>query len=264
MKIAYDGIDKGMIELSDIGRRDSLDVYSRHVGQDQYIRFGDEITLVETDYVISSAVKGMLKKLADEGIISINPATAVAFESMVPNGTTGTVTTTEAVLTFDVDPTTLAIGDVTVTGATKGVLSGTGLTRTLTLTAISVLDGENIMVQLTNPAGFAFTPTTLSAPAWVADTDVVFSNLTANGSTGAVTTDELTLTFDVEPTGLVAGDITLTGATKGALTGSGTSWTLAISAITVLDGETVNVALANPVGYAITPTNKDVIVWVAP
>ncbi|MDD3173462.1 MAG: hypothetical protein PHF63_07355, partial [Herbinix sp.] len=92
------------------------------------------------------------------------------------------------------------------------------------------------------------------------NTPVVFSSLTANGTSGAVTTNTLTLTFDVAPANLTANDITVTGATKGALTGTGVTRTLAISDITVADGAHVTVAIANPTGYAITPASKDVAI----
>jgi hypothetical protein len=94
---------------------------------------------------------------------------------------------------------------------------------------------------------------------------VAFSGLSANGTSGSVSTTLLTLTFDVDPTTLAASDITVTGATQGALTGSpGLTRTLAISAITVADGANVTVALADPAGFAITPASKTVAVNVAP
>ena len=93
---------------------------------------------------------------------------------------------------------------------------------------------------------------------------VIFTGLSANGTSGSVTTTELTLTFSVNPVGLLASHITLTGATKGALSGSGTSRTLVISGITVANGANVTVALANPVGFAITPASKTVAVNICP
>ena len=69
----------------------------------------------------------------------------------------------------------------------------------------------------------------------------------ANGATGATNSTAITLTFDKNVVGLTATDITLangdTGAaTKGALTGTGNVWTLAISAPTAGD-VTVLIAL---------------------
>jgi len=65
------------------------------------------------------------------------------------------------------------------------------------------------------------------------EVSVSWSNLMANGSANTQDTDILTLIFDKDPTTLTAADITITGATKGTLSGSGNTRTLAISGITV-------------------------------
>jgi len=106
---------------------------------------------------------------------------------------------------------------------------------------------------------------TVTIPAYsAADTQVNWTGLTANGTSGAVTTTLLTLTFDQEPTGLAATDITVTNATRGALTGvNATTFTLAISNITVADDANVTVAIANPSGYEISPASRNVAVNVA-
>jgi len=94
-------------------------------------------------------------------------------------------------------------------------------------------------------------------------TPVIWTGLTANGTSNATTTTELTLTFDVDPTTLTADDITVTGAAKGALTGTGTTRTLSISNITVANGESITVEIASPTGYAITPASSTVNVYKA-
>lgn len=91
-----------------------------------------------------------------------------------------------------------------------------------------------------------------------APTPVAFTGLSANGSSGSVTTTTLTLTFDANPTTLAASDISLTGATKGALSGTGTTRSLAISDITVADGDDLTLTIANPAGYAISPSTRTV------
>lgn len=89
---------------------------------------------------------------------------------------------------------------------------------------------------------------------------VAFTAL-ANGTTGSANSTAITLTFDKNVVGLTAAAITLTNgetgaATKGALTGAGKIWTLAISAPTEGD-VTVLIALD---GYKFTtaPTTVDV------
>jgi hypothetical protein len=191
--------------------------------------------------------------------------TAVAFSGLTANGTSGSVTTTALSLSFSVDPTTLAASDITVTGATKGALTGTGTTRSLAISAITVADGASVTVALASPSGFAITPASKSVAVYVSavlPTAVSFTGLTANGTSGSVTTTALTLSFSVDPTTLAASDVTVTGATKGALTGTGTTRSLAISAITASD-ENVTVSLANPAGYSITPASKVAAVNVA-
>jgi len=73
MQIQYSGTDIGIISLHDIGRRSSMNIYSRHVAQDQYIHAGDTLTLVDTSHVLTSAAKGMLKKYADAGVFVLVP-----------------------------------------------------------------------------------------------------------------------------------------------------------------------------------------------
>jgi filamentous hemagglutinin family protein len=195
------------------------------------------------------------------------PRTEVAFSGLTANGEPG-VTTTELTLSFGVDPTTLAASHITVTGATKGALNGSGTTRTLVISDITVANGEDVTVSIANPDGFSISPASRNVAVYSAvppsgePVAVAFSGLTANGSSGTTTTD-LTLTFDVDPTTLTADDITVTGATKGALSGTGTTRTLGISGISVADGEEVTVAIANPNGYTMTPGSRTVAVNVA-
>jgi hypothetical protein len=84
--------------------------------------------------------------------------TEVAFSGLSADGTSGTTTTTSLTLTFDVDPTTLDADDITVSGATKGVLSGSGTTRTLAISEIGVANGEDVTVEITDPDGFTISP----------------------------------------------------------------------------------------------------------
>jgi len=258
----------------------------------------DPTTLAASDITVTGATKGALSgsgtsrslaisaitvanganvtvTLANPAGFTISPAslntavyvgaapTAVTFSGLTANGSSGSVSTTVLTLTFSVDPTALAATDITVTGATKGALSGSGTTRNLAISAITVANGANVTVALANPAGFTITPASKTVAVNVAGTAVTFSGLTANGTSGSISTTALTLTFNIDPTTLAATDITVTGATKGALSGSGTSRSLAISAITVANGANVTVALANPAGFTITPASKTVAVNVA-
>ncbi len=94
------------------------------------------------------------------------------------------------------------------------------------------------------------------------DIDVNFSNaVQTGGATGTADSTGLILTFNVDPATLTADNITVTGATKGALTGSGTTRDLAISDITVNDGATVSVSITSPDGYSISGSAKTAVVY---
>jgi len=81
---------------------------------------------------------------------------AVTFESAVQTGgTSGTADSTGLALTFSIDPTSLAASDITVTGAIKGTLSGSGATRTLAISGITVSNGETVSVAITSPSWYA-------------------------------------------------------------------------------------------------------------
>jgi len=97
-----------------------------------------------------------------------------------------------------------------------------------------------------------------SSAVTVSDINVIFSNLVADGSASSTTT-KLTLTFDRVISGLTADDITVThsvpGQTvqKGALSVSGSAYTLPISGFTASGTVTVTVAKA---GYAISNSQR--------
>ena len=84
-------------------------------------------------------------------------------------------------------------------------------------------------------------------------------SLRANGSSKITDTTELTLTFSAAIPGLSVTDITVTGATKGTLSGTGPVYTLTVSDI-ARQGDIVTVAVANPDGYSVTPAERTVIV----
>ena len=86
---------------------------------------------------------------ADDGsaqgyTVSVTYFTPVTFSGLSANGTPGSEPTTELTLTFGTDPSALTIDAITLTGAEKGTLRGTGTTRTLTISKIAVLAGNTI------------------------------------------------------------------------------------------------------------------------
>lgn len=94
---------------------------------------------------------------------------------------------------------------------------------------------------------------------------VSFVSATANGESGVTSSNEITITFNKDPGAITADDFTITDdeATKGALLGTGTTRVLAISDITVLDSETINIVIADNNGNTFLPNNRDVTVYKA-
>ena len=118
---------------------------------------------------------------------------------------------------------------------------------------------------VTNAVNSGTVAAVFPATGLLSDVDVTFSSATQFGGTSnAVNTTSLTLTFSVDPGSLTVDHITVTGATKGALTGTGTTRSLTISEITVANGETVSVTVASPSGYAITGSPREAVVYRAP
>jgi hypothetical protein len=72
--IHYDGTNRGPIYLKDIGTRNGLgggrSIYTK--GQDQYVDYGTDTTLVSTSDVMLSNTSGVIKKMADLGSFTIS------------------------------------------------------------------------------------------------------------------------------------------------------------------------------------------------
>ncbi|MFC3801895.1 DUF4073 domain-containing protein [Cohnella sp. GCM10012308] len=87
----------------------------------------------------------------------------------------------------------------------------------------------------------------------------------ADGAAGTTTSTKIDLTFDTDVAGLTDADITITNGTgaavKGALTGSGKNWSIALSSVAT-EGN-VSVAVASPNGYTIGGSPKTVSVYKA-
>jgi hypothetical protein len=131
-----------------------------------------------------------------------------------------------------------------------------------TLTGVAANSFTVAGATTTNAANEGTVTAVFPATGVPSDTDVTFSGVAqAGGASNSASTTSLTLTFSADPATLAASDITVTGATKGALIGSGTTRSLAISDITVADGATVSVAVASPAGYAITGSPKTAVVY---
>jgi len=143
----------------------SYDIYS-------YITYtlpANDITLYAVITTDSNGKNSVKFQTADPRGGSGTSPVAVSWSGLSANGTANTVTTTALTLTFDKNPAALAIGNITVTGATKGTLTGSGTTRTLGISGITAAQGGNVTVVLTNPAGYTITPSSKTVPINKAD-----------------------------------------------------------------------------------------------
>lgn len=186
----------------------------------------------------------------------------IEWQTLTANGTPGEVTTTELTLEFDADPGPLTTGSFILFNADITGISGTGTGRVLMINNVT---DTALTLSVTSPTGYAISPDERSVTANIeeaAPNEITFISGVANGESDVTTSNSITLTFSEDPTGLAASDITVTGATKGALSGSGTTRALAISSLSVDDSQTVNVAIADNNDNTFSPNNRDVTVYV--
>ncbi len=79
-------------------------------------------------------------------VVTVN--VAVVFQSAVQTeGVSNESDSTGVTLTFSADPESLTAENITVTGAAKGALSGSGATRSLAISNITVANGESVSEQ---------------------------------------------------------------------------------------------------------------------
>jgi|GEM_PF-1790618 len=217
------------------------------------------------------------------GTIDRAAPTPVTWSGLSANGTSGSVTTTQLTLTFDVDPTTLTADDITVTNATKGVLSGgPGPTRTLNISNITVANGANVTVAITNPAGFTITPTSRTVAVYVAASPLTFTHNAAfdipastlgraivninvaNGVSGGTppytfSAAGLPAGISISSAGVISGAPTVAGAAGTATitvtdnAGASQSITIAFGAIAIapLASPTTSIPALGPVGLVL-------------
>ncbi|MDR0597219.1 MAG: hypothetical protein LBG14_01785 [Treponema sp.] len=166
---------------------------------------------------------------AAEKTLTVHKAPDIGYTAAA-DGAANTTTSAKIDFVFSAAVAGLTAEDISLaddTGAaSKGALTGGGTSWTL---GIAVSTAGNVKVRI-NRTGIENTERTLTvhkAPA----VDIGYSAL-ADGDAGTAST-KIDLTFTAAVAGLIAGDISLAGDTgsviKGALTGSGTSWTLGIA-----------------------------------
>lgn len=108
--------------------------------------------------------------------------------------------------------------------------------------------------------GFIILPVVVGS---VSATNATFTATQTSGISGTTDSTGIVLTFDQAVTGLTASDITITdgtgSVTNGTLTGSGTTWTIALSSVSTEDNVTVSVG--NFGTFNVTTTPQTVAVY---
>jgi len=159
----------------------------------------------------------------------------------------GSPTTTTINFSFSADPGALGASDIAInsmTGsATRGLLTGSGTARTLSVTGVST-GTVSVSINRDGIDGEPQIMTLIAAP-------ITWSVFPA-GSIQAGT-NSLSFSFSAVPTGLAASDITITpitgSATRGNLTGTGTVRSLSVSNVT---SGTVSISISRA-GFASGP-----------
>jgi hypothetical protein len=194
-------------------------------------------------------------------VVVAQPRLPVNFVAVIANGFNDTETTTELTLLFSSDPTTLEAGDITVTGADKGNLSGTGAIRNLEISNIDGINGDEVTVTLMSPAGYEIIPSSRSVVVFVKTEAPIALDTTPplagevglfyEGSfetTGGTRPYSYTITSGELPTGL---NLSVGGELSGIPTVAGT-FTFTVT-VTGDDGET------DAHGYSLTIAPEPVI-----
>jgi hypothetical protein len=169
-----------------------------------------------------------------------NPGGDITWSAQV-NGTADTDDTTRITLTFSEAVAGLTANDITLTdgtgSVTKGSLSGSGKGYVLNIT---VDTAGTVSVKVTKDG-----VTTAAQDVTVHKAGGITWSAAADGTLSTADSAKITFTFSEAVAGLTANDITLTPLTvsvdKGALSGSGTSYTLNI---TVINQGYINAAIA--------------------
>jgi hypothetical protein len=162
---------------------------------------------------------------------------------------------------FDKPVSGLSVDDIAVspngTGAVKGTkLSGSEKNYTLTLTSVTASGMAGITV---TKDGYEFKPSSIEVP--VRYTEQVTLDVTAadGDELPGTSTTALSLSFNKSVTNLGLNDITITangtGAAKGALSGSGTSYKLEVSNVT--NSGTIGITVTKD-GYEFKPSSIEV------
>ena len=148
-----------------------------------------------------------------------------------PHGTTTNSAPVSFTLTFSEAVTGLTASGISVTNGSKGALSGSGTTYTLPVTPgdQGAVTCQVIAAAAQDSAGHDNLVSNAASVTY--DTVVPSVAVTPDAITTNNTPITFTLTFSESVTGLAASSIAVTNGTKGALSGSGTTYTLPVTPV---------------------------------
>ncbi len=236
---------------------------------------GDSYTLAVTPSGSADVVVTVAADAATDGA-NTGPASAAtetaAWDAAAPTVTIGGVpskiNSTDALsvtFTWSEDVTEFVTGDVAVTGGTKGTFSGSGDSYTLAVTPTGSAD-----VVVTVAANAATDGTNTGPAAAATETaawDAAAPTVTIGGLPSKInSTDALSVTFtwSEDVTEFVTEDVSVTGGTKGTFSGSGDSYTLAVTpsgsvdvVVTVAAGAATDGANTGPAAAATETATWD-------
>ncbi len=201
---------------------------------------GRSYTLAVTPAGSADAVVTVAADAATDGI-NTGPASAVSatavWDAAAPTvGITGVPpkinsrTVFTATFAFSEDVTEFVAADVTVTGGAKGAFSGNGRSYTLAVTPAGSADA--VVTVAADAATDGINTGPASAVSATAVWDAAAPTLGITGVPPKInsrTVFTATFAFSEDVTGFVAADVTVTGGAKGAFSGNGRSYTLAVT-----------------------------------
>jgi hypothetical protein len=195
-----------------------------------------------------------------EGSRQIVVETTVPGAPVITDDVTGTATgPVTFTITFDKPVLGVTTDDVIVTGGTKGAIAAVSASvYTLVVTPIANVQSGQLVLQLPAGAGVdvAGNPTAAASPVIQAfDTLRPTVSVTDDALSTAIGPVTFTFVFSEAVTGFAATDVAVTGGTRGALTGSGTTYSLTVTPPAGANGSiSVNVP-AGVVSDAVGLTN---------
>ncbi|MCL1905081.1 MAG: hypothetical protein FWG19_03040, partial [Methanomassiliicoccaceae archaeon] len=240
---------------------------------DQYVGFtddgGNNIFTSKSEYTEISGgyyVYDLFEDAGFDAVLKVKAFIEVTFTAEQTGGSNGTADSTGIVIQFSDAVEGLTIGDITVTDdtgeVTVGTLSGSGAAWTVALTGVAAQGNVTVAV-----ADFdAFVVTT--APQSVAvykdtRTSVTFTAEQTGGSDGTADSTGIVIQFSDAVEGLTIRNITVTDdtgeVTAGTLTGSGTTWTVALTGVAAQGNVTVSVVDFD--AFVVTTASQSVAVY---